>query len=43
MKQVGLFSSEVISKEDIAELFKPVTIDPLILTDKKVKKTRDGF
>ena len=33
----------VISKADIAELFEPLIIDPLILTNKKVKRTRDGF
>ena len=33
----------IISKEDIAELFEPLIIDPLILTNKRVKRTRDGF
>ena len=36
-------NQNVVTKEDIAELFEPVLIDPLILTEKKVKRTRDGF
>ena len=36
-------NQNIITKEDIAELFEPVLINPLILTEKKVKRTRDGF
>ena len=36
-------NQNVVTKEDIAELFEPVLIDPLILTEKRVKRTRDGF
>ena len=37
------FNEDIITKADIAELFKPVSIDPLILTNKKVKRTRESF
>ena len=36
-------NQNIVTKEDIAELFEPVLINPLILTEKKVKRTRDGF
>ena len=34
---------QIVFKEDIAELFKPVEIEPFKLTDKKCKKTRSSF
>ena len=36
-------AKDIVQKEDIAELFKPVKIDPLILTASKVKRTRDDY
>ena len=34
---------QLVTKDDIAEMFKPISIDPLKLTDQRVKKTRDSF
>ena len=36
-------TEKVLSKEDIALIFEPIIIDPLILSNKRVKRTRDGF